>query len=439
MSNEPQEHTRPKIRLSYRSRHRDQAHAEAHRDGPQPEPESLEHPLTPDGEVEWIDTPQALRGLIEHLRSAGAFAFDTEFIGEHTYYPRLCVIQAATPERLALVDALAGLDVAAFWELVADPTVRKLVHAGRQDLEPVWRLLGREPANVFDTQIAAAFTVEPGAAEGGADEEEGAEEGEVPRWSAMRYPISLDGLIREVAGADPGRGSKFSQWDRRPLTALQRSYAAKDVRYGPLLEARLVERLESVGNLDWAREESERSLCDRGLYEFDASSLRLRAKAGPLRRRPQAIARELLLWRERTAQREDVTPRALLADASIHAMAEDPPGSAGALEAVKGVPRPVRERYGEEILGAVSRGQEAELPPRRPRPRDPKLHDAAIREAWEQVAELAEARHIDPAIVTSKRELDGCIQRGRFDPPQDSRLRRGWRAQLLAGMLSGPR
>lgn len=437
MSSDSTEPLRPKIRLGYRSRHRADAHADAHSGASQPEPEAFDHALSPAGEPEWIETAEGLDDLIAHLRSAGTFAFDTEFIGEHTYYPQLCVIQAATPARLALVDALADLDLTAFWELVADAGVRKLVHAGRQDLEPVWRLLGQEPANVFDTQIAAAFTIEPresGEEEAGSAASDG-QEPDPPRWSAMRYPISLDALIRDIAGADPGRGSKFSQWDRRPLTAIQRSYAAKDVRYGPLLEARLVERLEAVGNLAWAREESERALCDRSLYEFDPDALKLRAKAGPLRRRPQAIARSLLLWREQTAQHQDATPRAVLPDLAIHTMAESPPESARDLEVVRGVPRPVREAYGDAILEAVARGQEAELPPRRPRPQNPKLHDEAVRAVWDRVVELALPRHIDPTIVTSKRELDGCIHRGLFDPPSDSRLRVGWRAELLAKML----
>ena len=47
------------------------------------------------------------------------------------------------------------LDLAPFWSLVADPSVIKIVHAGDSDVEPVVRHLGRAPANIFDTQIAA--------------------------------------------------------------------------------------------------------------------------------------------------------------------------------------------------------------------------------------------------------------------------------------------
>ncbi|MFW5740185.1 MAG: hypothetical protein ACOC1F_07450, partial [Myxococcota bacterium] len=41
---------------------------------------------------------------------AQCVAFDTEFIGEETYVPRICLVQVATAERLWLLDPLAGLD-----------------------------------------------------------------------------------------------------------------------------------------------------------------------------------------------------------------------------------------------------------------------------------------------------------------------------------------
>src|SRR4051794_26509434 len=36
-----------------------------------------------------IETPSALRELVDHLRDAGRFAFDTEFVSEETFEPVL--------------------------------------------------------------------------------------------------------------------------------------------------------------------------------------------------------------------------------------------------------------------------------------------------------------------------------------------------------------
>src|SRR5437016_3504707 len=61
----------------------------------------------PQPPTDLISTPQALATLCEHLRAAGTFAFDTEFIGESTYHPILCLIQVATAERVELIDPMA--------------------------------------------------------------------------------------------------------------------------------------------------------------------------------------------------------------------------------------------------------------------------------------------------------------------------------------------
>ena len=57
-----------------------------------------------------------------------------------------------------MIDPLAeGMDVTPFWELLSEPEVIKVVHAGQQDVEPVARLLGVAAKGVFDTQIAAGM------------------------------------------------------------------------------------------------------------------------------------------------------------------------------------------------------------------------------------------------------------------------------------------
>ena len=146
---------------NYRSPHRRRADAEAHAEAAPPPP-VLEDPLVPRGDVPIVSTAEGLATLIEELRAAGRFGYDTEFIGEESFYSRFCVVQVATAERIVLIDALAdGVDLLPFWELLADDSVEKIVHAGLQDLEPVQRLTGRPPTRVFDTQIAAAFIGEP--------------------------------------------------------------------------------------------------------------------------------------------------------------------------------------------------------------------------------------------------------------------------------------
>ena len=140
-----------------------------------------------------ITTQEEFEALIGRLRAAGSFAYDSEFIGELTYLPKLCLIQVATTQEISLIDPIAKIDLLEFWELVADPAVEKITHAGQQDLEPVIRHLNRPGQNVFDTQISAGFV-------------------------GMAYPVSLSKLVREVIGARLEKGLTFSHWDQRPLS-----------------------------------------------------------------------------------------------------------------------------------------------------------------------------------------------------------------------------
>jgi ribonuclease D len=97
-----------------------------------------------------------LETLCQDLAQHPFVAVDTEFMRETTYWPKLCLIQAAAGDVEAVIDPLAdGLDLAPFMALMADRSVLKVFHAARQDLEIFQKLAGTLPHPVFDTQIAA--------------------------------------------------------------------------------------------------------------------------------------------------------------------------------------------------------------------------------------------------------------------------------------------
>ena len=177
----------------------------------------MEHPLVASNEPEVVTTDAGLLELVDTLRAAGSFAFDTEFIGEQNYFPIFCLLQVATVDEAWLIDPLAGLDLLPLWELIADPAVTTLVHAGLQDLEPVERLTGRPPAAIYDTQIAAGF-------------------------AGLDYPCSLRKLTDALTDADLGRTTssptgaaaahRGQEGVRRQRRALPRAAARADRRAG---------------------------------------------------------------------------------------------------------------------------------------------------------------------------------------------------------------
>jgi ribonuclease D len=377
--------------------------------------------MIPAGKAELVTTDGALAELLAHLRAAGSFAYDSEFIGELTYVPKLCLIQVATTERVALIDPLADLDLTPFWELIADGSVEKIVHAGLQDIEPVVRILNKPAARIFDTQIAAGL-------------------------AGMTYPLSLSKLVYELVGYKLGKGLTFSHWDQRPLSASQLRYGADDVRFLPAAREELKRRLERLKHAKYADEESC-NLCDPNLQRFDPESQYLKIRgANGLPATNLAALRELVRWRDTVARENDAPPRGFLKDEVLLDLARTPIRSVEKLGKVRGLPRPVEERYGRELVEAVERGLKTakeDLP-------EVKVTEETPREKfrtdslWAAVQTICIGKQVDPMLLTSRQEVSDLMRVISHGGNVESfRLMKGWRRvivgepilQLLAGTL----
>src|SRR5208283_5322945 len=89
--------------------------------------------------MDLITTTADLAAACERMSRHPFVTVDTEFLRETTYYPLLCVAQMATTDEAVVIDALApGIDLAPFFELMANEKVMKVFHAARQDIEIVW-------------------------------------------------------------------------------------------------------------------------------------------------------------------------------------------------------------------------------------------------------------------------------------------------------------
>ena len=125
-------------------------------------------------------------------------------------------------------------DGAALADVLADPAIEVVVHAGRQDVALLRRCLQTEVRNVFDTQLAAGFAGLPAQA-------------------------SYESLLAEVLRVRVAKTASFTRWDKRPLSEEQVSYAREDVLHLLELADRLKERLTERGRLEWARRSVRRS------------------------------------------------------------------------------------------------------------------------------------------------------------------------------------
>jgi ribonuclease D len=393
----------------YRAAHRDRMHAEAHAQETEKNAPILDHALVSRQKAQLIESDQGLSGLLEHLREAGSFAYDSEFIGELTYVPKLCLIQVATTQMVALVDPLADVNLMPFWELICDERVKKIVHAGEQDIEPVVRLTGRGPKNLIDTQVVAAF-------------------------GGLAYPASLQKLISATLNFRVGKGLTFTHWDQRPLSEMQLRYAADDVRYLPAMAEELCKRAAASGNLEIAREECA-TRCAAANYQNDPSEQFAKIRgASNLSRTQLSVLRELCIWRNATAKAEDVPTRALLRDEVLIGIVRTPLNNEADVENIRGMPRPVAKRFAGEIIAAACKGHEV---PAEQRPFIA-VHEEGPGERFEIDALWARfqcacfARQIDPAVTASLQTVADFYRRKQSGQDISSHpLITGWRGEIM--------
>ncbi len=396
----------------WRSRFRGRSHQEAHANASQT-PAKIPHlPGVCRDSARLIDDAGDLAEMLEHLRESGSFAFDTEFIGEMTYTPHLCLIQVATATRIALIDPLSSLDLGGFWQLICDEAIEKIVHAGLQDVEPAARLLGKSPQNVWDTQIAAGFM-------------------------RLAYPVSLSKLVDQLLGVRLPKGLTFSNWDNRPLSSMQLRYGADDVRYLPAVRAAQFEALHSAGTLGWMRSEcAEAVRMERFVFDANQELSRFRGATG-LEKKPLAVLRQLIRWRSAEAQQRDLPVRALLRDEWMMEMARKQPKTIEQLGRVHGIARPVLQDDGDAILAAIALGLSedgSDLPQLEVIEETPASRFTAD-SLFGLVQSLGAAVGIDPALLINRQQVSVLAQHLEEPDAAAVPLMRGWRLEAVGRHL----
>jgi ribonuclease D len=347
-----------------------------------------------------------LLALIDGARDAGRIAIDTEFMGEGRYRTLLCLIQLAVGDgdghrHIEIVDPLAeDLDGAPLAEVLADPAIEIVLHAGRQDIALVRRRLGTEVSNILDTQI--------------------------------------DSLLSELLGVRLSKSASFTRWDVRPLSDEQVAYAREDVVHLLDLATELERRLAARGRLEWAREECRSLQVASDERDVDAIFARLPRVRG-LRPESQAIARELVEWREQTAAGQDRPVQTVLNDAGLIEVAKRRPGSIRELSQIRGVNQGSLRRLGDSLLTAVERGRSRELPASDEdrRPPTPDGDDAPLIALCESLVRArARAEGLAYELVAARADLQAIITAWRAGAAEPAvRTLHGWRRELVGEEL----
>jgi ribonuclease D len=177
--------------------------------------------------------------------------------------------------------------------------------------------------------------------------------------------FGLAALLERHFGLKLEKKHQRADWSMRPLTADMLDYAAQDTMHLLGLRDLLHDELKAKGRLAWAREEFERLESIRWAAEAPEHAFLKVKGARDLTRRELALFRELVSWRDATALKLDRATFRVVSNEVLFEAARTAPGSKAALAKIKGMPRGILERSGDEILAAVARGREvpeSELP-----------------------------------------------------------------------------
>ena len=330
---------------------------------------------------------------------------DTEFLRETTYYPKLCLIQIASPDEAVLVDPLApDLDLAPFFGLMTNEAVVKVFHAARQDLEIVW-MLGRVlPTPLFDTQVAAMVC-------------------------GYGDSVGYEQLANDLAKARIDKSSRFTDWSRRPLNEAQLVYAEADVTHLRDIYLALKADLEATGREAWVAEEMA-VLNSPGTYEVKPENAWLRLKGRIRKPKELAALIELCAWREREAQHRDVPRQRVLKDDALMDIVARAPRSVEALAELRSVPNGFeRSRSGSDVLAAIERGLalDPKTLPRLERERGRGGNGAVLDLLKVLLKAVAEAERVAPKIIASSDDLEAIASDDEAEVP----ALQGWRREVF--------
>ncbi|MAT35871.1 MAG: ribonuclease D [Ponticaulis sp.] len=353
-----------------------------------------------------ITSQEELNAFCTALSKSDVIFVDTEFHRESTYWPTLCLIQAAADDVEGMIDPMVdGLDLKPFLYLMADPDIGKVFHAARQDMEIFTRMLGAPPAPIFDTQIAAMAL-------------------------GLGDSISYENLISQLTGNQVDKSSQFTDWTRRPLSQKQLKYALGDVTHLRAAYRKMAETLDAKDRWSWI-EADHMALSAPELYMTDPKDAWKRMKIRRHRKDYLAVLKNVSIWREALAQELNRPRSRILKDDAIQEISDQRPRDAQALERLRSVPKGfANSRHGGGLLSAINEALDNvdEIAPDvdRPKHRGPSPAGASdlLRVLLKQICDDAS---VTPRLVANASDLEKIAS----GDGADTEVMSGWRYDLF--------
>lgn len=362
-----------------------------------------------------ISHQEELLALTEQMASAPLIAFDTEFVSEDCYQPELCLIQVWVADHIYLIDPFAVSDCTPFWTQLAEGSHTTIAHAAREEFRFCQRYTGKAPANLVDTQVAAALI-------------------------ALEYPSAYSTLVSRFAGRTVSKGETRTNWRKRPLTDSQLDYAARDVLYLPKIFNKIKHTLEQRGRWHWLAEEMQ-TICQRYQDVVDEDRWRRVSGISSLNSRELAIIRNLYHWRQQSAEQRNQPVRRILRDDLMIEIARLKSDQPAKVRTIRGMNFSRHQNDLQEIASEVGKAlalSDEELPL--------KVRSEANYSKLSQVIQFSQTalgivcrrEQVATALVGTTQDLRELVawSMGEFQGEQPPLLDRGWRKEVVGDVIT---
>lgn len=354
--------------------------------------------------------------LCQRISAAGIVAFDTEFVSESYYRPRLCLLQFAFADEIVAVDPFEVSDLSRWWEIMADDQTTVVVHGSREEVRFCQFAIQARPRRLVDVQIAEGLR-------------------------SRGFPMSHTNLISRVLNKTIAHGKQTrTDWERRPLTEQQLKYALEDVRYLIRVWQTQQKSLEQSQRLSWAEAEFE-TFIDHVFAEEDREGWLRLPGFSRLSPRDMATASALYLWRDQIAAQRNKPPRRILRDDLLVDVAKRQPQSVDELNMVRDMNRRDYQQYAEEILNVVHEAVEipkSQLPSKSKGRHYPSQDEVLARILGLALANRCQELGISMSLVGTSSDLKELVRWHLFDNQQGPcpKLLNGWRKDVCGKMLT---
>ena len=354
-----------------------------------------------------LTTSQDVAAFCKKLSAHDFITIDTEFLREKTYYPKLCLVQISGPDKDAkAIDPLVkGIDLSPLFEILKNPKITKVFHAGRQDLEIFYNLTNTVAAPIFDTQIAAMVC-------------------------GYGDSISYEKLVNNITGGKIDKSAQFTDWSTRPLSDKQLTYALGDVTYLCDIYLHLKDVLDKRGRTQWVMQEDQ-ILSNPETYASDPYKAWERVKIRSPKPKNLAILREIAALRETYAQKRNIPKTWVMKDDVLANIAAQAPTNKKQLSKIRNIAKDVAEgKLGKQLLEAV---EVAVSSPKDtwPEPKTKKhLHPSVITiiDILKMLLKIESTEHeVAAKIIASGDDLEAIA----LDDNADVPALKGWRREVF--------